>query len=427
MFDRLRRGGVLLGFLLLVPSLAAEEERRLRTPAEQYAALIKEYEAANAEYSESLKKATPADAAWTEHYAAWPMWSFAPRFLQFAEANPKEPRAVDALLEIVGFLATGRQADRFLFPISTRALTLLSADHLQDDGVVQACLRQGRAGGPAMEAYLRALLAKSRDREVRGWACWTLIESNELRLRNAARPWFDHPEYEKPDYRKSTAFLNDRLDPGYVKYIRTTDPVAISGETEELLERVINEFGDVPYAVRWAEPKVKARVEGRTLADVARPKLDALRSLGVGKVAPDIQGKDIDGKPMVLSDYRGKIVVLVFWGTWCGPCMGFVPREKALVQRLKDKPFALLGINSDSDRDKLKAAMEKEGITWRSWWDGGKTGGPIASRWDVHLWPTIIVLDEKGVIRFKHLPHFTPKPLDDAVDSLLSALRQPPR
>jgi len=103
--------------------------------------------------------------------------------------------------------------------------------------------------------------------------------------------------------------------------------------------------------------------------------------------------------------------------------MRLVPYEKALVNRLKDRPIALLGINSDSDRGKLKSAMEKDGITWRSWWDGGKTGGPIASRWDVHSWPMIIVLDEKGVIRFKHLPHFTPKRLDDAVDSLLSQLR----
>ncbi len=427
MSERLRRGCVLLGYLLFVPSLAAEEKRRLRTPSEQYAALIKEYEAADAEYSRSSRKVTPADPAWPEHYAAWPMWSFARRFLQFAEANPKEPCAVDSLLKIVGFLRTGRQADRFLFPLCTRAMTLLSGDHLQDDRVVQACLTQVYAEGPAMEPYFRTLLARSRDREVRGWACWALIRSNELRLHVAERPWFDHPEYERPDYRKSTAFLHDRLDPEYVKYIRTTDPVAISSESEALLERVINEFGDVPYAVRWVEPSVKARLGGRTLADLARPKLDALRSLGVGKVAPDIQGEDIDGKPMKLSDYRGKIVVLVFWGTWCGPCMGFLPSEKALVQRLKNRPFALLGLNSDSDRAKLRAAMEKEGITWWSWWDGGKTGGPIATRWDVHTWPTIIVLDEKGVIRFKHLPHFTPKPLDDAVDSLLSALRPPPR
>ncbi len=125
---------------------------------------------------------------------------------------------------------------------------------------------------------------------------------------------------------------------------------------------------------------------------------------------------------MKLSDYRGKVVVLSFWGTWCGPCMALVPPEKALVERLKGKPFALLGINSDSDRDKLKSVMLEKGITWRSWWDRGRIGGPIATRWDVHAWPTIIVLDGHGVIRFKGLPHHVPKLLDEAVDSLLKEM-----
>ena len=70
-----------------------------------------------------------------------------------------------------------------------------------------------------------------------------------------------------------------------------------------------------------------------------------------------------------------------------------IPLEKALVERLRGRPFALLGINSDSYRDKLKSLTVEKGITWRSWWDRGRTGGPIATRWDVQRWPTIIVLD----------------------------------
>jgi len=116
-------------------------------------------------------------------------------------------------------------------------------------------------------------------------------------------------------------------------------------------------------------------------------------------------------------------VVLVFWGTWCAPCRGLVTHEKALVERFRDRPFALLGVNSDPDREKLEAAMEKEGITWRSWWDGGRIGGPIAARWDVKLWPTIIVLDHKGLIRNKLFPHNAHKELADAVDSLLKEMR----
>ena len=92
------------------------------------------------------------------------------------------------------------------------------------------------------------------------------------------------------------------------------------------------------------------------------------------------------------------------------------PHERSLVERLDDKPFALLGINSDQDRVRLKKRMEEEGITWRSWWDGGSTSGPIATEWKVRGWPTIYVLDHRGVIRYRDIRG---EALDVAVDTLL--------
>jgi Thioredoxin-like len=77
------------------------------------------------------------------------------------------------------------------------------------------------------------------------------------------------------------------------------------------------------------------------------------------------------------------------------------PHERSLVKELSDKPFVILGINSDKDREALKKVVEDEKITWRSWFDGGKIGGPIASQWNVQGWPTIYVIDQKGVIRDK--------------------------
>jgi hypothetical protein len=92
------------------------------------------------------------------------------------------------------------------------------------------------------------------------------------------------------------------------------------------------------------------------------------------------------------------------------------PHERSLVKRLDGKAFALLGINSDKDREDLKMVMEKEQITWRSWWDGGSTSGPIATKWNIHGWPTIYVLDGKGVIRYKNVRG---EAMDKAVDQLL--------
>ncbi len=77
------------------------------------------------------------------------------------------------------------------------------------------------------------------------------------------------------------------------------------------------------------------------------------------------------------------------------------PHERSLVKRLKDEPFALLGINSDRDREKIKQTCKDKKITWRSFWNGGSTNGPISTAWNVRGWPTIYILDDKGVIRFK--------------------------
>ncbi len=85
------------------------------------------------------------------------------------------------------------------------------------------------------------------------------------------------------------------------------------------------------------------------------------------------------------------------------------------MKRLEGKSFALLGVNSDS-KERVRRAVKKENITWRSWWDGGSTDGPIANAWNVKGWPTIYVLDAKGVIRHRDIRD---KDLDDAIDTLL--------
>src|SRR5215212_11612170 len=96
------------------------------------------------------------------------------------------------------------------------------------------------------------------------------------------------------------------------------------------------------------------------------------------------------------------------------------PHERSLVKRLEGKPFALLGINSDP-KDRLRQAMKKENITWRSWWDGGNTGGPLATAWNVKGWPTTYVLDAKGVIRYRDVRE---EQMDKAVDTLLKEMAE---
>ncbi len=96
-----------------------------------------------------------------------------------------------------------------------------------------------------------------------------------------------------------------------------------------------------------------------------------------------------------------------------------IPHEKEMVARLKDKPFALIGINSDGDRSVLNKILKEQGITWRQAVDGS-TSGPIATKWGVRGWPTIYVLDGKGVIRYQDLRD---QELEDAVNKLLQEMK----
>ena len=95
-----------------------------------------------------------------------------------------------------------------------------------------------------------------------------------------------------------------------------------------------------------------------------------------------------------------------------------LPHEKALVERLKDKPFALIGINSDGDAATVRKLLAEQGITWRNAIDVS-TEGPWARAWNVSGWPTIYVLDHKGVIRHRDLRD---DELETAVNALLKEL-----
>jgi predicted GTPase len=87
-----------------------------------------------------------------------------------------------------------------------------------------------------------------------------------------------------------------------------------------------------------------------------------------------------------------------------------------MVKKLADKPFALIGVNSDGDRSVVNEILKRENITWRQFIDGS-TSGPIATKWNVQGWPTIYILDHKGVIRFRDLRD---EEMEKAVEKLLA-------
>ena len=134
-----------------------------------------------------------------------------------------------------------------------------------------------------------------------------------------------------------------------------------------------------------------------------------IKYLVPGRVAQTIVGRDLEGVEFSLEEYRGNIVVLVFSGEWCGPCRSEYPYHRFAMELTEDDPVVFLGINSDADIATILASKARgEAPAYRSWWDGHSqpgaevvaANGPIAKAWNVGVWPTVVVLDQEGVIRY---------------------------
>ena len=173
---------------------------------------------------------------------------------------------------------------------------------------------------------------------------------------------------------------------------------------------------------REQESRVLAHLDGiaRTRPEaaglVAGPR-KMISTLTVGKLAPEVAGRDLDGKPFKLSDYRGKVVLLVFSAEWCAICHAQAPYERFLLDKYAKWPFAVLGVQTGSSRETARAAQLTSPVSHRAWWDestAGKAGGPIAATWNVVGWPASYLIDADGVIQF----------VDVREENLLIAVRQ---
>lgn len=281
-----------LGLLVLLPALQARDKAETPTPAQQYQALEKEYETAQMEFRKAYKEAkTLQEQQKVVQEKAPQPDKFALRFLELAEKHPKDPAAVDALVWIVTYRAAGSPR--------TKALKILLRDHVHSAEMYRPCQTLGRAQDEESQQFLRAVLEKNKHRSAQAQACAALAQQAENRLR-LARQFKEEPEMAK-QYEGS-------MGKEAVEKLVKADPEELSKEAEDLYERVVKDFADEFGTIGSLATR---------LGILAKEKLEMLRHPTiVGKPAPEIEGQDIDGKKFKLSDYRGKVVLLDFWGNW---------------------------------------------------------------------------------------------------------------
>lgn len=139
---------------------------------------------------------------------------------------------------------------------------------------------------------------------------------------------------------------------------------------------------------------------GRTVAKVAEDELFIIANLTKGRIAPQLSGTDVAGKPFKLSDCRGKVVVLLFWATWNREADKTLELTRSLAERLAGKPFEIIGINGD-DPAVLRDLHANRSVTWRNLPD---PKGELAATYRITDWPVAYVLDRDGRIQFIGTP-----------------------
>jgi|GEM_PF-1345594 len=375
------------------------------------------------------------------------------KIANLASTAPNDPVVRDAMLWVIQKSQSGRR-DLGGFALVAHWLV----QHFGDDpDAVRVGLELNNWLNFERDNLLLCFYASAKGRESKGLARLALAQYLERKVMMAegarkleGRPTYIHDDLVRAD---GTLYTEKQVMPdedyAYLLHLKQCDVGSIRAEAERLFAEVIADYGDVPYItardrmlealLKQPEPKwngqpltdkgrrqIEAGIARRrsTLGQVAEARLDDWHNLAVGKPAPEIQGVDILGKPLKLSDYRGKVVALVFWGTWCGPCMREIPREKALVERMKGRPFVMLGVNTDTDSRAARKVMEAQGVTWPNWHDRTPgfeesavltTDGPIAKLYHVRGYPTVYVIDAEGKIRSK-------KAIGNALDQLVEKL-----
>jgi thiol-disulfide isomerase/thioredoxin len=130
--------------------------------------------------------------------------------------------------------------------------------------------------------------------------------------------------------------------------------------------------------------------------------LQNLPNLVVGKVAPDLVGEDLDGKPMKLSDYRGKVVLVDFWATWCGPCRAEVPNLLEMYEGYHGKGFEVLGVSLDQTPEDANSYVEEMKIPWPSIFPKAEKdrgwNHPLADYYGITGIPTAILVGKDGKV-----------------------------
>ncbi|WP_133533027.1 TlpA disulfide reductase family protein [Flavobacterium dankookense] len=166
---------------------------------------------------------------------------------------------------------------------------------------------------------------------------------------------------------------------------------------------------DVEIKFNALDKKLKETKVGKKIAEKIKEIKNASKAIpttsgiNVGAVAPDFSAKNPQGKIVSLKSSLGKVTIIDFWASWCGPCRAENPNVVALYNELHTKGLNIIGVSLDKDAAKWKEAIAKDGLTWTQISNLKEFNDPIAKQYGITQIPTTYILDSKGTIVAKDL------------------------
>jgi peroxiredoxin len=274
----------------------------------------------------------------------------AERLLDLADKHPKAPAALKALslvfmLDQMNFFSEPVENNQPQDAVFKRAADRIVAKHLDDPRMLRLVLALGASSQPSAWDLLRQVESTAPKPELQAAAALSL----------------------------ATALLASGAPDG-----------RFNAEIESLLTRVTKEHGQL-------------KIAGKTLASQAAPLLDEIKESLIGRAAPQTIGTDADGRELSLDDFRGKVVVLVFWADAdLEENSHFYTEWNSITEMRSSQDFVALGVNAD---DAASASRIAAKASWRAFQDG--RDGPIAKQWGVDEFPAYCVIDHKGMVRYR--------------------------
>ncbi len=189
--------------------------------------------------------------------------------------------------------------------------------------------------------------------------------------------------------------------------------LALEGAREMVLARVVEVIEQLEY---YGEYDLLKQMSDLTIAAYQNHPIEDLRAVAQQQIEPHLMrvnmiGKPLDisglvwkdGKPFDWNQYRGKVVLIDFWATWCRPCLEEFPNMKANYERFKPKGFEIVGINMDQQRSEAELFLTREQLPWQTIFAPDPTNNPVAKKYRVESIPFLVLVDRDGTVIDLHL------------------------